>query len=235
MPPASARQLYLKFNLRWRPAFDNFVAGNNDVTLEALRFFCHDEAVASGFLIWGAAGTGKTHLLFAGHHFAEQRSETTLYLDAGTLDADDAEALADVSASKWVLLDNIEHLAGHAVLEQALMSCMDFSQARRCKLIVASRQPPARIDFVLPDLASRLQSLPQYPLRNLDEEHLKAMLQARARSGGFNIRDDVLQYFVTHLRKNAGTWMSLYSRMEEAALEQSRPLTVKLASEQSKT
>lgn len=231
--PAPPKQSYMTFNMRWQPTLDNFIVGPNDVLLRVIQEQLQSDKTR-GLLLWGDAGVGKTHLLLAIGHALRMQNMQALYLDLGQLEAQEAEALAALAATDWVLLDNVEKIAGQEALEHALMFCFNECQMQGRRLMCAGNRPSAGMDFNLVDLQSRLRLLHAYRISGLDDESLLAVLHKRASAVGLVLPNELGRWLLTHLPADSGSLIAAYDNLERTALEQGRRLTVRFASEQLK-
>lgn len=73
-------QLPLKLSFPESLRFDNFVPGNNQQAIASLKPLL-EQPVQSVFL-WGAVGTGKSHLSQALYHFMQEQDITPAYIDS---------------------------------------------------------------------------------------------------------------------------------------------------------
>lgn len=89
------KQLLLNIRPPAAPGFDNFIAGQNHEALNSLRAVLSGNSTTQFVFLWGASGSGKTHLLLAaqamGAHIAD---------DVHTLDAE----------SQIILFDTFNHI-----------------------------------------------------------------------------------------------------------------------------
>lgn len=89
------KQLLLNIQPPAAPGFDNFIIGQNHEALNSLKTVLAGQAPTPFMFLWGAPGSGKTHLLLAaqamGAHIAD---------DVHTLDAD----------SQIILFDTFNHI-----------------------------------------------------------------------------------------------------------------------------
>ena len=160
------RQLLLDLLPESPPSLDNFVPGEgNAETLAALMAWL-DGGEEFCFLLWGASGSGKTHLLLASGF---------VYHDAAK-DAD-LSALQEETPRRLVV-DHVEALseAGQIVLFHAF----NRLRAEGGKLLVAARQAPSHL-ALREDLRTRLGSGWIYRLQPLtDAEKAEAMTRQAA-------------------------------------------------------
>lgn len=224
-----SRQTYLTFDLQWRFSFDSFVSGPNEPLLQALQARIQ-EGDKQNLLFWGEAQNGKTHLLLATQKAMMECALKTLYLDIKTLEATETEVLMDPGSVDFLLLDNIESLAGKPELERALMVCFDQSQGLGRTLVCTSDRPPLEMNLRLADLASRLQLLALYRLDLLMDDDLINMLRKRAAHTGLVLPDDLSHFLLRRLPRTPGSLIAAYEQLERVALEQSKKLTIRLAS-----
>ncbi len=62
------KQLLLDIQPAPPQSLDNFIAGHNAEAVASIYYLLEDAAESSFIYLWGAAGSGKSHLLNAAHH-----------------------------------------------------------------------------------------------------------------------------------------------------------------------
>lgn len=199
-----------------------------DAFVEAL---CNREAVAwlkrwpdwpdRILLLVGPKGAGKTHL---GRVWAA-KAQARLY-DGRTLGLDgDPQAL--FADSRAVL---IEHVDG-VVNETGLFHLLNTVRSERLWLLLTARTPPARWQFSLNDLNSRLRALPLARIDPPDDDLLAALLWKLFADRQLAIEGHLIDYLLPRMERSFEGALALVAALDAAALAQHRPLTVPLARE----
>ena len=114
-------QLPLNIRLRDSTTFDNFFPGVNREAVEYLRLHNGRRDEPSVYL-WGAAGTGKTHLLQAACHDAATHGLSTVYLPLSQAQEFSPAILEGMAELSLVCIDDIDSIAGDAGWEVGLIS-----------------------------------------------------------------------------------------------------------------
>jgi len=220
-----SRQLPLGLQLRAAARFTNFITGPNRELLQQLQ------ASAAGrgelfFLLWGAAGTGKTHLLHACCHQAGADGREVAYLSLR-----DSEELPPQLLEGWeryalVCLDDVDAIAGQPDWEEALFHLYNRIREQGGTLIVSSAAAPAGVPFGLADLASRLGWGLVYQLQPLNDEQRLQALQQRAQQRGCDMPEETGRYLLRRLPRDMPALFELLERLDEASLVAQRRLTV---------
>ena len=213
---SAVKQLVLDLIPPPLPTFDNFVPGRNREAWTRLR-----EGPGPGatvLYLWGATGSGKSHLLqalaSAGGKYVLRQSR-----------------LADVPADQHHhLVDDVESLDDDG--QVALFHLINRAQAASGVVIatgsVAPRDLPLR-----PELASRLGSGLTFQLHPLDDREKAEALHAHASARGFALRDEVVQYLLRHARRDMASLVSFLDALDKYSLETGREITLPLLREMS--
>jgi len=98
------KQLALGVRLRAEAVFDSFAPGQNSEVLTALR-----SANAAPLWLWGAHGSGKTHLLQA---VCAAAGDTAAYFPLDRSLGLPSEALAGFERSHVLCIDDVDAIAG---------------------------------------------------------------------------------------------------------------------------
>jgi len=209
------RQLLLDLLPESPPSLDNFVPGEGGgETLAALTEWL-DGGKEFCFLLWGASGSGKTHLLFASG-FA--------YHDAAE-DADLSALQKEEDLPRWLAVDHVEALS--ATGQITLFHAFNRLRAAGGKLLAAARQSPSRL-ILREDLRTRLGSGWIYRLTPLtDAEKAKAMAR-QAVERAMPLSAEVIDYLLQHAPRDMRTLSGLVTALDRYALEAKRPVTLPL-------
>ncbi len=78
----------------------------------------------------------------------------------------------------------------------------------------------------LPELVSRLASMPHFVVRLLHESQQREALQLRAAQRGMELPDDTVRYLQRRYARDMVTMQGLLDRLDAASLEEQRRLTV---------
>jgi DnaA family protein len=213
--------------------FEDFVAGPNQHALGAVQHLL-DEPGASLFLS-GPEGSGKSHLLNALCHAAREREMAAFYIALKRLPEEAAAGLEGLQVLDLVCVDDIDRVAGNPAWEQALFRCFNEVRAAEGRLIIASRQPLASLEFGLPDLASRLAWGVRLNLQIPDDAGKLEIMRQRARTLYIEIPDDVQSYVLKHGRRDMASLLGIVEKLKDAAFAGKRKITVPLAREVIKT
>jgi DnaA family protein len=215
------KQLPLGVRLHDRAVFGSFVAGGNATALMAARALAGGQGISLLYL-HGIEASGKSHLLQAicaevpGSAYVPLRQLRDL--EAATLDG--------LGGLPLLAIDDPEAIAGRAEWEQALFTLFNDHAAAGARLVFAAREPAAQLPLRLPDLRSRLASMPHYALRPLDETGQREALRARAAARGIEIPDETLLYLQRRFARDMGSLYGLLERLDAASLEAQRALTI---------
>lgn len=175
----------------------------------------------------GAPGCGRSHLLQACCHVLEAEPAGFVYLPLGEVrDLPAPELLAGLEERALVCLDDLEAVSGLPAWEESLFHLFNRLQLRNGSLLVAARQPPAGLGIALPDLLSRLQSLPVFALAAPDDAGLAEVLMLRARARGLQMEPEVARYIVQRAARDLPCLLGLLEELDRRSLAAARRLSI---------
>lgn len=218
-------QLTLGIGLNDSASFGNYFPGGNAEVLNHLRACAHGEN-GLPVLVWGAPGSGKTHLLHAACHTATARAEHPAYLpmrDAALLSPD---VLEDLEHCALVCIDDVDAIAGRPAWEEALFHLYNRVSEQGHRLVLSAAAPPGELKLNLPDLASRLAWGLVLHLEALDETDKLGALQLRAEQRGFELPTEVAQFLLRRCPRDMLSLFALLDRLDQASLAAQRKLTI---------
>ncbi|MFN3862398.1 MAG: DnaA regulatory inactivator Hda [Roseateles sp.] len=198
-------------------SFDNFLPGANAEVLAYLQGLTPGDAPV---LLWGATGSGKTHLLQALAERWQASGQRVAWYDADTPLPWELPAHPSL-----LLLDDCQRFdAGQQHAAFALFA----ASAGQGYTVVAAADAPA-VDLPLrEDLRTRLGWGPSFQLLPLREAEMRAALRREADRRGLLLGDEVLDYLLTRFERNLKGLMALLARLDAFALSAKRALTLPL-------
>lgn len=215
-------QLALPLQLADHAVFASFLDTGNE-TLVATLCALADGGPGQGCWVWGAAATGKTHLLQA---VCDRAGDRSVYVPLGMF-ADAGPGILDgLSSRGLVCIDDFGSVAGKPDWELALFKLFNELQESGGQLVVAADTAPREAGIALADLASRMSRLAVFQLRPLDEPQRVSALQLRASHRGLELPDETAAYLLKRSRRDMRSLYMLLDRLDLAALRAQRKLTI---------
>lgn len=231
-------QLVLDIGLSPEPSFARFNPSGNEAAEQCLRQSIAQLLQASpgaapppAVYLWGASGTGKTHLLQAVALALQAAGQSAGRLSPGSEgDADDADDAGDFDP-RWraILLDDV-----HALDRQRQQRAFDWLVNARhnpsggpCWIVAAGPMPP--VDLPLrEDVRTRLGAGLSFELHPLDDAQRQQVLQQQAHERGLHLSDEAAQYLLHRVSRDLSSLSRLLARLDTHALQTQRALTIPL-------
>jgi len=220
-----SEQLILDLAQPEPPRFANFVAGANREALAALSALAAGTSPHTGLLLWGARGTGKSHLLEACSAAAREAGRTVLRCASPQALPADGDVLA---GSTLLVVDAVD--TADAIAQGRLFTLINGLAAAHGQWLAAAALPPARL-ALREDLRTRLALglvLEILPLADADKPQA---LAAYARERGFHLADDVIEYLLAHGRRDMTSLVAALAALDRRSLAIKRSVTVPLLRE----
>jgi len=215
-------QMALPLQLQDHAVFESFWPAGNDALLAYLIDLCA-RGSSPGCWIWGAAATGKTHLLQA---VCERSGDRSVYLPLALFVEAGPEALHGLENRQFICLDDIDTVAGDPEWEQALFGLCNQAQDSGGILVISGEATARECGFGLKDLESRFTRLPPFHLQPLaDSDRVKA-LQLRAKLRGLDLPQETANYLLTHIKRDMASLYALLDKLDLEALKAQRRLTI---------
>ena len=156
-------------------------------------------------LIHGEHGSGKTHLSCI---FSEYRIEASDLTDSFM-----------PYFQKKIVVENLENLKS----EEALLHLFNFIRDMGGSLLLTAEHVP---DFHLPDLKSRIQSIPKAGMEMPDEQLILKILKQAFAERQILVDEAVLSYAVTHMPRSFYSIQNLIKIADELSLTEQRKITI---------
>jgi DnaA family protein len=214
-------QLPLALALPDHASFATFVSGENATAVEHVRTVACGRA--DTLWLWGARGTGKTHLLQAACRTAGEGGRRAMYVALATAEPG---LLVDLDRVELLALDGVDATAGSAAWEAPLFAILNAFLAREGGLLLAADVAPLQCPFALPDLASRAAGAVTYRLAPLDDAGRVQALQRHAAARGLDLEGAAAEFLVKRVDRDMATLTDWLDRLDRAALSAQRRLTV---------
>lgn len=198
--------------------FESFWPGPNSEVVAALR-----TANAAPLWLWGASGTGKTHLLQA---VCAAAGEAAAYFPLARALALPPEALAGFERMQVLCVDDVDAVAGDLAWERALFRLFNEAAELRTRLIFAAATPPLQPDWRLEDWRSRAAACIVYQLRELDDDGRIEALRLRAAQRGLQLPYETSEYLLKRVPRDLRSLFEILDQLDEASLVAQRRLTI---------
>ena len=215
------KQIALDIGLARGATLGNFFAGPNEGVLKHLQLWVGSPTRSPvPTYLWGASGSGKTHLLRAVEESLREQGATTGWLDASMLEPPEFN-------ENWavVLLDDV-HLYT-AVQQHMAFNWFVNAQTLQRGVLAAGALPPADLQL-REDLRTRLGWGHVFQLQVLTEPERRAVLRQAADARGVFLGDEVMDFMLTRFSRDLGSLMQLLQELDGYALQTKRAITIPL-------
>lgn len=239
-------QLALDLHAVAPPSLANFVAGGNEEALACLDGLAAGARTQRFVYLWGAPGSGRSHLLaalagervlgpmsplddFAGT--SSTRTEATSpTLQPAALRGDSPTAgPSDGSTALVAAADDVHRF--DAQRQEALFHLFNRVLARPDGALVCTGDRPPLALPLRDDLRTRLGWGLVIELRLLDDAHKAAAIRRAADARGVTLSSDFIPWLLTHRSRDIRELLALFDALDRFAFERKRPITLPLLRE----
>lgn len=211
----------LPLDLDFRPALggeDFLVAPNNEAAVAWIDRW--PDWPGPALAIHGPAGCGKTHLA----HVWQAMSGAVLLRAERVAEASPPEMLGGRKAC-------VVEGADDGVDEEALFHLYNWIGEQRGHMLLTGRSAPARWPVALPDLRSRLSSVPAVAVGEPDDALFMAVLVKLFSDRQLQVGEEVIRYMTTRMERSFDAARRAVKSIDSAALAARRGITVPLVRE----
>jgi DnaA family protein len=212
------KQLPLRVRLPAYAIFDSFAIGGNSEIVAALR-----DSNTAPLWLWGARGSGKTHLLQA---TCAAAAGAGAYFSLDPSLRVPPEALLGFEQARVLCVDDVNKIAGVEAWERALFQLFNAAGELSTKLIFASEWAPRQIAWRLEDWRSRAGACVVYQLQELDDVGRGEALRLRAAQRGLQLPPETSDYLLKRLPRDLPSLCGVLDELDEASLVAQRRLTI---------
>jgi chromosomal replication initiation ATPase DnaA len=167
-----------------------------------------------GTIVCGPAGSGKSHLAAIWQVMSGANN-----MSATNLTHENVPAALSKPA---VVLEDI-HTGG--VDEAALFHLLNLVRQKKSHVLLTSRLPIQDITFSLPDLTSRLASLPMVGISTPDDNLLRAVLVKHFADRQIAVDEALINYLLARMPRSLGMARDLVARIDAEALLEKAEVT----------
>lgn len=221
-------QLSLGVSLNDDCTFGNFYASSNSnqQALGVLKDFASGQGEKM-LLIWGAPGSGLTHLLQAVCHEVWGRKRSVQYLPLREMIGFSAEDICDgLEEAEYICLDGIDQICGIKEWERALFHLYNNIKDAGHYLLISSHTSPPSLPIVLADLRSRVLGCLRYHIESLTDSGKQTALIRRAAARGLELPEDVARFILSRASRDTNELFYMLNTLDEASLQHQRKLTI---------
>jgi chromosomal replication initiation ATPase DnaA len=193
-------QIPLSFPVQPSYGKDDFIEtpSNRDALAWVRRY---PDWSAPALVIFGEQGCGKTHL---------------------------TQIWAGKDTQGNHIFDDADSLIGDEAQEKTLFHAYNLAKEQGNKLIITLSKSPEFLEFVLPDLASRLRASPQVEILSPDDIALGTVMVKLFHDRQLKVEPDVIAYILPRIERSFNALRSLVQRIDENALAEKRSVTIPL-------
>jgi DnaA regulatory inactivator Hda len=174
---------------------------------------------APALLLWGPAGSGRTHLarIWA-------RRSGARFLDGNRMGAA-PEAMEHLGDARHCVIDDADQV--HE--DRTLFHLYNMIANQGGHLLLTASGPLGAWGLTLPDLVSRLRTAWSCEIREPDDALLAALLVKQLQDRQLTVLPGVVAYLARHMERSFAAARRIVRELDRASLRARRPITLPLA------
>lgn len=219
-------QLPLAIKLNAQATFEDFLWSNNHLLKKHLEEIL-DKSAHKIIYIWGARGTGKSHLMQAMCHALTEMNQSSIYLPLKVLSQLDGSLLEDLENQSLVILDDIDMITQNPQWEEGIFHL--FNKVRdneQGSLIITGNCSVQNLNINLQDLKSRLISCLAIELLELNDDEKSECLIMHALKKGLKLSPKVANFLINRSARNMIDLQEILDKIDEASLRAQHKITI---------
>lgn len=170
---------------------------------------------APALILHGPAASGKTHLACVW-----QKTSGAQPLTPETLL--NVEALA----APGIIIDDVEKFLGSKEAEAALFHLFNRAKEQGGYILLTAASPPRDWNLALPDLKSRLLSVPAAAVGSPDEQTMAVVLAKLFSDRQIFVSQDVVQFILSRIERSFAALRDIADAVDRKALAEKRAVTI---------
>lgn len=221
------RQIPLNFNPKPDYSRDDFMVSN--CNLQAIRAIdSWPEWSFFAYILYGPKGCGKSHLA---HIFAEHITKTyykpvaVKIINANEISINKVALIHQ--QSRFLVVENLNPKANN----EALFHLFNLYQNEGGYILFTAENAPARMNFKLPDLQSRLNMVPSIAIGEPDDEMLTALIVKLFTDRQIMITQEVLNYIIQNMQRSFSFAIKLVEEIDFISLAKKRAVSTAIVKE----
>ena len=222
----TSRQLLLALHWDDAPTLEGFELGENGLAFEALSKLLATREGGAMYL-WGPPASGKSHLLRAACRSVQQEGRWALHLTAQSPPSHwpALDAFTRFGSGALLAVDDVQDCA--AWQQDLLFGLFNAARQFNVAFLAAGNTPPAQLQLRA-DVRTRLAWGLALGLAPLDDAGKQRVLQRLAAARGFELREDLSRYILSHHARDMASLVDLLARLDAYALQHARPTSISL-------
>lgn len=218
-------QLPLAIQLNTKLSFENFVCPDDEFLLTTLTQFSSNTGESLIYL-WGAEGSGKSHLLHAVCQHAAGEDLSVHYLPLAEMIEYPVDVLNGLQDYDVLCIDDLQMIVARPQWQQAIFNLFNQVREKNGKMLFSADANPKELGLVLNDLVSRLEWGIVFHLHELNDEQKMQALYMRANMRGLSLTDEVVDYILRHFARDTSAIFELLDHLDRQSLISKRRITI---------
>ena len=222
------KQLTFPWNKVNKSSLEGFYTSQENSHLVSLL---KDRNFLDDLFIYGTKESGKTFLLQAMCNSYSSVSKSSLYIPLKKVMNYGIEIFDSLENIDLICIDGIEEVISKIEWEKAIFNLINKALISESRLILTSSKDLKSLNFLLPDLESRIRKIQSYELYTINDEDIFDALKYISKLTSINLGDKEARYLVTYSQRNISNLVHILESLDQLSMEMKRKITIPLIKE----
>ena len=222
------KQLTFPWNTINKSSLEGFYTSKDNLHLVSIL---KDKTFHDDLFIYGSKESGKTYLLQAMCNSYSSYNKSSLYIPLKKAMNYGVEIFESLENIQLICLDGIENVISKIEWEKAIFNLINKTLISKSRLIITSSEDLQSLNFVLPDLESRLRKIEGYELTPIQDKDILDALIYISKLKSINLGDKEARYLVTYAQRNISNLVKILESLDQLSMEMKRKITIPLIKE----
>ena len=222
------KQLTFPWNTVNKSSLESFYASKDNLHVVSIL---KDKTFQDDLFIYGSKESGKTYLLQAMCNSYSSLNKSSLYIPLKKAMGYGTEIFESLENIQLICLDGIENVISTIEWEKAIFNLINKTLISKSRLIITSSEDLQSLNFVLPDLESRLRKIESYELTPIQDKDILDALKYISKLKSINLGDKEARYLVTYSQRNISNLVHILESLDQLSMEMKRKITIPLIKE----
>jgi DnaA family protein len=222
------KQLTFPWNIVNKSSLEGFYSSGDNLHVVSIL---KDKTFQDDLFIYGSKESGKTYLLQAMCNSYSSDKKSSLYIPLKKAMNYGVEIFESLENIQLICLDGIENVISKIEWEKAIFNLINKTLISKSRLIITSSEDLQSLNFVLPDLESRLRKIESYELTPIQDKDILDALKYISKLKSINLGDKEARYLVTYAQRNISNLVHILDSLDQLSMEMKRKITIPLIKE----